>query len=149
MLRIEQLPMKPSEIRDELLGQHAGLRAHLESVRLAAERWSRGELSRAELQGKLADFADALGIHNRREETASSELIRSIGARSPARDGFMDDEHVSEHREMFDALNRVTRAQDPGEGGRDLENFCERMLAHMTWEERAFLNATVLPDEGP
>ncbi|HTQ43333.1 MAG TPA: hypothetical protein VMI75_11295 [Polyangiaceae bacterium] len=58
----------------------------------------------------------------------------------------MDDEHISEHREMFDTLTRVSRARDPGEGGRELERFCERMLAHMTWEEKAFLNATVLQD---
>jgi hypothetical protein len=24
--------------------------------------------------------------------------------------------------------------------------FCKRLLAHMTWEEKAFLNATVMPD---
>jgi len=48
---------------------------------------------------------------------------------------------------MFDALTRVSRARDPGEGGRELGKFCERMLAHMTWEERAFLNATVLQED--
>ena len=54
---------------------------------------------------------------------------------------------ISEHREMFEALTRVSRAQDASEGGRELEKFCERMLAHMTWEEKAFLNATVLRDD--
>jgi len=122
--------MKHSDIRDELLGQHAGLRGHLEAARLAAERWRCGELSRADVQTALAQLADALGTHNRREEHAE----------------FMDDEHISEHREMFDTLTRVSRARDPGEGGRELERFCERMLAHMTWEEKAFLNATVLQD---
>jgi hypothetical protein len=139
--------MKPSEIRDELLGQHAGLRVHLDAARQAAERWSRGELSRSELHAQLAELADALGTHNRREERALTDLIRSIGARSPAREGFIEDEHVSEHREMFEALTRVSRAQDASEGGRELEKFCERMLAHMTWEEKAFLNATVLRDD--
>jgi hypothetical protein len=125
--------MKPSEIRDELLGQHAGLRGHLDAARLVAEQWRRGELSRSDVHTALAQLADALGRHNRREESA----------------GFMDDEHVSEHREMFDTLTRVSRARDPGDCGRELEKFCERMLAHMTWEERAFLNATALPDVDP
>ena len=125
--------MKQSEIRDELLGQHAGLRGHLDAARLAAERWKSGELSRADAQTALAQLANALGTHNRHEERAE----------------FMDDEHISEHREMFDVLTRVSRAQDPGEGGRELEKFCERMLAHMTWEEKTFLNAMVLRDEDP
>jgi hypothetical protein len=125
--------MKQSETRNELLGQHAGLRGHLDVARLAAERWKSGELSRADVRTALAQLADALGTHNRREELAE----------------FMDDEHISEHREMFDALTRVSRARDPGEGGRELEKFCERMLAHMTWEEKAFLNAMVLRDDDP
>jgi hypothetical protein len=131
--------MKPGEIRDELLGQHAGLRGHLDAARLAAERWRRGELSRSDVHTVLAQLADVLGTHNRREERALNELIRSTG--------FMDDEHVCEHREMFDALTRVSRERDPGEGSRELEKFCERVLAHMTWEEKAFLNATVLRDD--
>jgi hypothetical protein len=138
--------MRPSEIREELLGQHAGLRGHLGAARLAAERWTRGELSRSDVDAELAELADALRAHNRREERVLSELIRSIDAESPEGDGFMDHEHLSEHREMLDSLARVSRAQDPGEGGRELERFCERMLAHMTWEEKAFLNATVIPD---
>jgi hypothetical protein len=125
--------MKPSEIRDELLGQHAGLRGHLDVARLAAERWGRGELSRSDVHAALAQLADAMGTHNRREE----------------RTGFVDDDHVTEHRAMFDALTRVSRARDPREGGRELERFCERMLAHMTWEERAFLNATAMRDDDP
>jgi len=125
--------MKQSEIRDELLGQHAGLRGHLDTARLAAEQWKSGELSRADVQTALTQLADALGAHNRHEERAE----------------FMDDEHANEHREMFDALTRVRRARDPGEGGRELANFCERMLAHMSWEEKTFLNAMVLRDDDP
>jgi len=125
--------MKKSEIRDELLGQHAGLRGHLDAARLAAERWKSGELARADVQTALAQLADALGAHNLHEERAE----------------FMDDEHISEHRSMFDALTRVSRARDPGAGGRELEKFCERMLAHMTREEQAFLNTMVLRDDDP
>jgi hypothetical protein len=139
--------MRTSEIRDELLGQHAGVRGHLDAARLAAERWTRGELSRSDMNAKLAELADALRAHNRHEERALSELIRSIEARCPEGDGFVEHEqHVSEHLEMLDSLARVSRAQDPGVGGRELERFCEQMLAHMTWEEKAFLNATVMPD---
>jgi hypothetical protein len=138
--------MRPSEIREELLRQHVGLRGHLGAARLAAERWTRGELSRSDVDVQLAELADALRAHNRREERALKELIRSTDAETPAGDGFMDDEHVNEHRGMLESLLRVSRAQDPGEGGRELQRFCERTLAHMTWEEKAFLNATVMHD---
>jgi hypothetical protein len=139
--------MKPSQIRDELIAQHAGLRAQVDTARLAAEKWARGEMSQSHVRDVLAVFADALREHNLREERALRELIHSIGEGGPVREGIMDDEHIDEHRDMFDTLIQVSQAQDPREGGRGLEKFCARMLDHMTWEEKAFLNATVLRDE--
>lgn len=136
--------MKPSDVREELLEQHAGLRGHLDAARLAAERWSCGEASRDDVHAKLAELAEALRVHHLREERALSELIRSV---NDDEDRFMDDEHVREHREMLDALTRVGRANDPREGSRELESFCANVLAHMTWEERAFFNERVLPDD--
>jgi hypothetical protein len=139
--------VKASEIRDELIAQHVGLRAHLGTAQRVAERWARGEASQSHVREALAQVADALREHNLREERALRELIRTCDAWGPAREGIMDDEHVREHREMFDTLIEVSRAQDPREGGRELEKFCAGMLAHMTWEEKAFLNATVLRDD--
>lgn len=132
--------MKTSEIRDELLGEHAGLRGHLDAARLAAERWSRGDLERADVHARLAELAEALRTHHQREERALTALLRST-------ERFVDDEHVDEHDDLLDALARVSLAQNPREGGNRLERFCDGMLAHMTWEERAFLNRTVLRDD--
>jgi hypothetical protein len=139
--------MKPSEIHDELLSQHENLRAHVDASRLAAERWVRGEVNRSHVRDELARLADALRSHNLREERALRELMRSIDAWGPVREHIMDDEHVSEHREMLDTLIQVGQAQDPGEGSRELEKFSTKLLAHMTWEEKSFLNATVLRDD--
>jgi hypothetical protein len=139
--------MKPSEIREELIAQHAGLRANVGTARLAAEKWGRGEMSQSHVRDVLAELADALREHNLREERALRELVCSIDAGGAAREGIMEDEHIDEHREMFDTLIQVSQTEDPGEGGRGLEKFCARMLDHMTWEEKAFLNATVLHDD--
>lgn len=139
--------MKPSRIRDELIAQHTGLRAHVGTARLAAEKWARGEVSQSHVRDVLAELADALREHNLREERALRELVRSMDDGGAARAGIMDDEHIDEHRDMLDTLIQVSQAQDPGEGGRGLEKFCARMLDHMTWEEKAFLNATVLRDD--
>ncbi|HEX8796568.1 MAG TPA: hemerythrin domain-containing protein [Polyangiaceae bacterium] len=127
--------MNPSDIRGELLDQHVGLRGHLDSARLAAERWSLGDLSRQDLHARLAELATALRVHHAREERALTELIRASDD-----DGFSDGEHAAEHRELLALLDQVARAHDPGEAGRELETFCSQVLAHMTWEERAFLN---------
>lgn len=130
--------MHPSDIRGELLDQHVGLRGHLDAARLAAERWSRGELSRPDVHARLAELAAALRVHHVREERALTELIRAADD-----DGFSDAEHAAEHRELLAQLDQVKRANDPGDASRELEAFCSQVLAHMTWEERAFLNRHV------
>jgi uncharacterized protein YicC (UPF0701 family) len=133
--------MKPSDIREELLQQHAGLRGHLDAARLEAERWARGERSREDVHAELAELAEALRVHHVREERALGALIRSV------QEELMDDEHVREHGEMLDALGRVGRAADAREGSRELQSFCSNVLAHMSWEERAFFNERLLPDD--
>jgi hypothetical protein len=139
--------MKPSEIRDELLSQHEGVRGHLDAAQRAATRWTRGEASWSHVRDELARLSDALRAHNLREERALRDLIRCVDACGPAREEMMDDEHVREHREIHDTLVRIGQAQEPGEGARELERFSNKLLAHMTWEEKAFLNETVLRDE--
>jgi hemerythrin len=139
--------MKPSEIRDELIAQHRGLRARIDAARLASLRWTSGEASESHVRDALAELADALRAHHLREESTLRELIRSIDAPGTEREEIMDDEHVREHREMFDTLSRVGNTQAPADAGRELESFCSQMLAHMTWEEKAFLNRSVLRDD--
>lgn len=139
--------MKPSEIRDELITQHRGLRTRIDEARLASARWARGEASQSHVRDALAELAEALREHNLHEERALRQLIRSMDAAATAREEMMDDEHVREHRDIFDRLIRVGSAATPGEAGRELESFCSRVLAHMTWEEKAFLNNSVLQDE--
>jgi hypothetical protein len=140
--------MKPSEVRDELLSEHDGVRRHLAAARRAAAGWTRGEAPWSHVREELARLSDALRAHNVSEERALRELIRSIDAWGPAREEIMDDEHIREHREIHDTLVRIGQARHPGDGARELERFSEKLLAHMTWEEKAFLNDTVLRDEG-
>ncbi len=139
--------MKPSQIRDELLSQHQGLRRHLDAARLVADRWARGEATRDEVRDELGILAEALLQHNAREEKALRDLIRTVDAWGPAREEIMDESHVREHRDLHDAIVRTSMANEPGATGRDLEKFCARLLDHMSHEEKGFLNATVLRDD--
>jgi hypothetical protein len=139
--------MKPSEIRDELIAQHGGLRSRIEAARQAVDRWTRGDALQSHVRDLLAELADALRAHNLQEERALRDLVRSVDAWGQARVQIMDEHHVAEHRELFDTLIRVSRALDPWEGRRELESFCRRMLTHMAREEEAFLNPAVLRDD--
>jgi hemerythrin len=134
--------MNPIDIRDELVAQHDDLRAHLGKATMATEKWRLGEVSRSHVRDVLAELADALREHNLHEERTLRELIRSVDGHEE----IMGDDHVNEHREMLDTLMQVSQVQDPGQGGRELEKFCARMLAHMTREERALLNTAVGTD---
>jgi hypothetical protein len=135
--------MMPTDVRGELISQHEGLRSQLDGARLAADRWARGEVSRLAICGELARLADALRKHNLYEERALRDMVQAITARGHASDLTIGNDHLSEHRATADALARASSLQDPHESGRELEKFCTRLLAHMTWEEKAWLNATL------
>jgi hypothetical protein len=139
--------MKRSEIREALLAEHRDLRAHVEASRRATELWTHGDAKWLQVRDELALLADALRTHNLHEERALRALVGSNDASGRAREHLMDEAHVSEHRDTFDALIRVSQALDPGREGPHLEAFFSRLLGHMAWEERGFLNAVVLRDD--
>lgn len=139
--------MKASEVRDELLSQHASLRGRLEAARLSVIRWADGEVPRTHVRDELAGLAEALRSHNLREERALRELVRSVDAWGPARVEIMDEAHIREHRELYEAAIAIGQTSDPREGRRALEELREHLLEHMDHEERSFLNATVIRDD--
>ncbi|HEY3820310.1 MAG TPA: hemerythrin domain-containing protein [Polyangiaceae bacterium] len=138
--------MTRSEIRDELLSQHAGLRARLDIARRAVERWALNEIPRDSVRDELAALADALRSHNLREEGVR-DMIRAVDAWGPARVEIMEEAHVREHHHLFDALVALQRTEDPREGVRELERLRTRLLEHMAREEETFLNVDVLRDD--
>ncbi len=140
--------MTPSEIRDELLLQHQSLRGRLEATRLAVKRWAGGEVPRLHVRDELAGLADALRGHNRLEESALHDLLRTVDAWGPARLEIMVEAHVREHQDVFDALLAVGEAQDPRDAVKQIERLRQRILEHMDREEETFLNASVLRDDG-
>ncbi len=139
--------MTPSQIRDELLSQHQGLRGRLEVTRAVVERWAKGEVPQAHVRTELAGLSDALRNHNLVEERTLRELIRSVDAWGPVRVEIMDEAHIGEHRDLFDALHAMSLADSPHEAAQELERFRTRLLQHMDKEEAGFLNASVLRDD--
>jgi hypothetical protein len=139
--------MTRGKIRDELLAQHEGVRGHLDAALHASHQWARGKQPSGNLQDELERLGAALRSHHLSEERALRELARRMEELEPGRDAMLAPEHESEHRELCDALFRLGSIPDPAESGRELHRFSERLLAHLTWEEKAFLNAAVLRDE--
>jgi hypothetical protein len=144
---VEGTDVTLTEIRDELLSQHAGLRGRLEAVRLATNLWARGEVLQAQVRGELAGLADALRSHNLREEGALRELVRTVDAWGPARLEIMEEAHVREHHHLVEALLAIGEAQDRRDAIAELDRFRTRLLEHMAREEEAFLNASVLRED--
>lgn len=139
--------MTPSEIREELLAQHASIRGQIEAARLIVERWARGEAPRALVHNALAALADTLRRHNLREESVLRELVRSVDAWGEARVEIMEEGHVREHNVLFDAVLTIADVQDPHDAVREMERLRTHLLEHMAREEETFLNVSVLRDD--
>jgi hypothetical protein len=139
--------MKPGQIRDELLAEHEGVRRRLDAARRAAHEGARGRQQSPRLRDELERLGAALRSHHLREEQALRELARRIEEGAPGRDAILAPDHAGEHRQLSHALLRLGSLPDPGESGIELERFSERLLAHLTWEEKAFLNAAILRDD--
>jgi len=139
--------MRSSELRDELLQQHASLRGRLDAARLAVTRWARHEVPRTHVRDELAGFAHALRGHNRLEEGALRELLAAVDAWGPARLEIMVEAHVREHNDVFEALLAVSEAADPRTAVEEIERLRQHLLEHMAREEETFLNESVLRDD--
>ncbi len=137
--------MKASEIRAELLEQHAQIRALAEQAREAATRAGAG--SRDELRRSVTRLGEVLRAHNLREEEALREIVRTIDAWGPVREEIMDEEHVAEHLELQAALFGTNAASDAETAATVVLSVLVRILAHMTHEEAVILSADVLRDD--
>ena len=138
--------MTPSEIRAELLAQHAQLRAMMDDIRHVAARARRGEPVSASLQDGVARLESAFRMHNAREEELLREIIPTVDAWGPARAEIMDETHMREHEVLRDAIAGIPRT--PREfAGAGVEALFERILEHMAREEKTLLAEDVLRDD--
>ncbi len=139
--------MTPSEIRTELLTQHAELRAMIRRAASIVAALRRGEPARTELAAALGALAVATHGHNDHEEALLGGIIPTVDAWGPARASVMDAEHRLEHRELQAAfLTNLTG--DDESVCRAVDELLGRLVEHMEREEDAFLSEEVLRDDG-
>ena len=130
--------MKPSEIRRELLDQHAEIHRRLETARFAEPK---------DLHGALVRLADYLRVHNLREEELMTEIFPQLDAWGMIRAEVMVGEHLEEHRELWEAVLDTSETTDEAVAASKTRELCERIHEHMLREEKVFLNEEVLSDE--
>ncbi len=138
--------MKPSEIRRELLKEHAQIRMMLDVTLTFAESSHVRAPGCDDLREHLVRLTDAMRAHNRREEALLRDLIPSVDAGGPAREAIMIEAHIQEHERLYAALLGIpsTPAEFAAGGVAALVDLIGK---HMDREENAFLGEDVLRDD--
>ncbi len=138
--------MTPSEIRESLLREHAGLRALIAEVR---RRMTKGadSAARTELSASMVTLAETLRVHNVREEGLLREILRDVDAWGPVRADVMDESHAHEHQDLVGALLAAQGIQDITAAGGTINDLLDRVESHMTREETVLLSEHVLRDD--
>jgi Hemerythrin HHE cation binding domain len=138
--------MKPSEIRGDLLREHAQIRVMLDVTLTFAEVSRVDAPGCDDLREHLVRLTDAMRAHNLREEALLGDLIPAIDAWGPARAAIMFEEHVQEHERLYAALLGIpcTPAEFAAAGVAALVGLIGE---HMDREEAAFLGEDVLRDD--
>jgi hypothetical protein len=138
--------MKPSEIRGELLREHAQIRLMLDVTLTFAEVLHVDAPGCDDLREHLVRLADAIRTHNLREEALLRDLIPSVDAWGPARVAVMVEEHIQEHERLYAALLGIPGT--PAEFAVAGVGALVRLIGeHMDREEVAFLGEDVLRDD--
>jgi hypothetical protein len=140
--------MTPSQIRTELLAQHAGLRSLIADTRKAAEGVRGGSAGREELRFRVERLTTALRAHNLHEETVLRDIVKNVDAWGPVRIEIMDEAHVDEHLGLVAALLGTNAASDAEIAGTGVSSVLDRLEAHMAREEEVILAESVLRDDG-
>jgi hypothetical protein len=142
--------MKLSEIRADLLDEHARLRYLIGEVLIVANGWRAGDPGRDDVLVAIGELSSAVKTHNAFEERLLRWVIPTLDAWGPVRADVMLEEHVKEHEDMLRALATAGTELHPEVAVPALGELANRMLSHMEREEEAFLREDFLRDEeGP
>jgi len=137
--------LKASEIRQELIREHAEIRVMME-VTLTIAKGARAGSPGGDIHGCLVRLAKALRRHNLREQALLRDLISSVDAWGPVRAEIMTQGHIEEHARIDAALLGIpfTPVEFAASG---IAALIDVIREHMDREETAFLNEDVLRDD--
>jgi iron-sulfur cluster repair protein YtfE (RIC family) len=138
--------MTASQIRAELLKDHAGLRTLIEEVRLAVARAGARGSTHHDLRERLQRLATALSAHNQREEAMLRAIVKQVDAWGPVRAEIMDESHLKQHTDLVAALFAAGTA-DAVVASATAVATLEHLETHMAREEEVLLAEDVLRDD--
>jgi hypothetical protein len=139
--------MTNTELRSELLEQHAALRNLATLVRAAAEQATAGPAAIAELRAVLAKLAAEVESHNDFEERTLHQVLPGIDAWGPQRDERVYLCHAAEHVAIGEALDDALVELDAAALAERILTALARLSEHMEREEREILAGDVLRDD--
>lgn len=136
-----------SEIATELIDEHGNLRGLVQGVRDVLAFADEGD-AKLVLVVRLGALIQALESHNRHEQTLLADVIQTVDAWGPVRRARMDEHHLATHARLSDALRAAVAASTFAAASRAAQAALDELATHMDEEERDFLNANVLRDDG-
>lgn len=129
----------PSKLLEELLHQHAQLRAMMDHCEQLADEVDEGSGDAGALLREVARLRVAFDAHNKFEEQLLRPVLREIDAFGEVRIERMFTNHVDEHRSM-----RLSLGDGPTN---ELRGAIDNLRVHLESEERYFLSSKVLRDD--
>jgi hypothetical protein len=138
--------MKPTQVRAELLRQHAELRVLIANVRGIAERACNGAGARDELHAAVIRLAGALVRHNLFEEEWLRTLDSKVDGQTRADIDVLLEAHVREHEELHAVVAGIP-LMPVKFAGVDVAVVLNGVLEHMADEEASLLSEEVRHDD--
>lgn len=140
--------MTLTEIRTQLLAEHARLRELARTAVAEAERLLAGATEKIDaLRAALRALDQAVVEHNRHEERALRNIIGTIDAWGGIRQALMNERHESEHATLLQSLRECSSVADSADAGARAKRLLGLVLEHMDREEREILSPDVLRDD--
>jgi hypothetical protein len=141
--------VRPSEVRQHVLGDHRELRKRLEILEGLVRQVLDGE---RRLAGPLRNQAEALLTrlldHMRWEDRYLSAALREADAWGQERAAALDHEHREQREILGEAVTRLRDEARPAQRvARELSDLIQRLRADMEEEERDLLDERVLRDD--
>ncbi|HEX3761029.1 MAG TPA: hemerythrin domain-containing protein [Kofleriaceae bacterium] len=134
--------MTATEARTTLLAQHEHLRRRLDACAGLAWQQRTGESTPSELDEALAQLRDEFADHNQIETTMIVDLLHGPAAWCWQLIDRMLEEHVAEHAAFWRLLSGT-----PAEVAKHIDELADELDAHLSAEERTFLNPMTLRDD--
>ncbi len=141
--------MRPSEVRDHILSDHAALREMLEEIASLSREILAGQRGlAAPLRERGRRLLERLLEHMRWEDLYLAPALREADAWGEERAAELDREHREQREILHEALQRLADdSLSPKAVAQDLRELVARLHTDMEQEERDVLDERVLRDD--